>query len=306
MLTAPWEINADRVLCIPDVHQDTAWAKAVIAHESACDRVVLLGDYFDSFKHPPQVAGARETAEWVQSLIRDPSRRYHLCQGNHDVGYSESWAYNSRYTHKPALINQCSGYTRSKSMEVNKVLSWEDWQSMHLFYLVNGWLVSHAGLHPSFWRPNLDVTDNLTRLDDDAQEATAHYGDHNLLRAGFGRGGMQTYGGITWLDWDTEFEDNEVLPPQLVGHSQAGCVRRIGRSYCIDTNQSSYALVSRDGAVTFKTLRQYGGRWYDVDGKGQQSPTYWREDETMTRDDTAHAAARQTGFLPLIDPRLLS
>jgi len=178
------------------------------------------------------------------------------------------------------MINGCSGFTNSKAVEVSKEMSWEAWQKVRIFYLVNGWLVSHAGFHPSFWRPVISVEENLRYLWDECLEATSRFCLHQMFVIGAARGGFSEVGGPLWLDWNREFVDGLDFP-QLVGHTTGSKVRRIGRSYCIDCNQSAYAMIGRDGSITFKTLRQYGGKVC-----GEETPTYWAEDETPIVDMT--------------------
>lgn len=250
----PWVVTGDRVLCISDVHQDILWARKVLEHEvGQFDKVVWMGDILDSHRGTDEVVGARATGRFLKELLSDATDTHHVCLGNHDLPYAESWAYNHRYTHKHYLVNPCSGFSRSKAMEVNKALTWEDWQRGHLFYVVNGWLVSHAGVHPALWMPFQTVQVNLRRLWDLAAQATLHMGTSQLLACGTARGGGASVGGLTWLDWNLEFVD-ELPLPQLVGHTHGKLPRMIGRSCCIDGDQTTYAIISRDGAIQIKSL----------------------------------------------------
>ena len=87
---------------------------------------------------------------------------------------------------------------------------------------------------------------------------------HPLLGCGPVRMGNEPVGGLTWLDFNHEFEDT--LPvKQICGHTGGKTVRRKGRSYCIDGHQSSYALIARDGTATFKSLVKtaVSGTWVE-------------------------------------------
>ena len=284
-MTPPWEIKANRVICLGDIHQRLSWARAVLEHEVGnYDKVVWMGDYFDSWENPPQVSGARETAIFVKSLLEDNGGIHHVLLGNHDVPYAESWPYNNRHTSKHNLINYCSGFTKSKSKEINGVLSWDNWQKARLFYLVNGWLVSHAGVHPAIWMPYITAEKNLERLEGLCQGAILHFGSSQLLACGVSRGGGAPIGGITWLDFNREFVDG--LPfPQVVGHTEGKKVRMVGRSYCIDTG-TSYAIIHGDGRLETKTLKYHSVIAEEALG--------WMEEETPVVDMTIVAMHRNS------------
>ena len=73
-----------RTLIIPDVHNATERVEEVISEQGAgCDRIMLLGDYFDQFHDTP--ADAERVARWLMASTQD-SRRIHLL-GNHDLPY---------------------------------------------------------------------------------------------------------------------------------------------------------------------------------------------------------------------------
>src|SRR5690606_22035145 len=75
----PWP-RPMTTLVLPDVHNHFAEAEAQIARHPA-DRIVFLGDYFDSFDDTPAMAAA--TAEWLKDSLAKPDR-LHLW-GNHDL-----------------------------------------------------------------------------------------------------------------------------------------------------------------------------------------------------------------------------
>lgn len=209
--------------------------------------------------------------------------------GNHEAPIMESWGHNKKFGKKIPLLNWCSGFTNSKSIEFNKSMTWSQWEKVKLFQVVNGWLLSHAGFRENFWRPFATIEGNLESLWDEAVQALRliQVRQDELLRCGFGRGGDRSWGGAIWCDWDTEFED-VLLPKQLVGHSHlTATVRKIGRSYCIDTGRT-YALIYRDGAIKLKNLIY-------LKTKNEAGETIWVEEEPVIRDDTEHALARTYG-----------
>lgn len=252
--------------------------------EGNYDHLVFLGDAFHSHDSPPQVTGLRETARWYAGLIDRPATTVLL--GNHDAPLMESWSQARQFRAKRPLLHGCSGFRNNHAIDAAKEIVWEQWRKAQLFAVVNGWLCSHAGVHPSFWRPLLSDEANLAALWRDAQEALdmLPFKVHPLLACGFARGGTDDHGGVTWLDWDCEFEDERGILPQLVGHtSRFDLHRRVGRSWCIDSGVG-YVLLHEDGTIEHKTLKREGR-------VGEEKR--WVPGVPQFRDDTEHALARR-------------
>ena len=254
-------LQADRCLVIPDVHQDLAWVERVLARENADgtatdsaappppDLIVFLGDYFDSHRKPRERASVAATCAWLDATRQRLGDRAIFLLGNHDIQYLEARpACLARRTPR-ILGTQCgSAFTHNTAKRIVKDLSPEFWRAARLFVCVNGWLLSHAGLAPAHWPAAPTTAESLALLDQQcrtALEALALLRPvHPLLQAGLVRGGDAPVGGITWLDWDHEFEDTLPLP-QLVGHtSDLGGARQRGHSWCLDGMQSCYGILT--------------------------------------------------------------
>lgn len=258
----PYQVNASRAILIFDSHQNILWAKEIFEREKGnYDHIITGGDEFDSYKKFPEVAGIKETAQFVISLQEGAYGPITQLIGNHNIAYMECWAANSRYSHKHHIYNGHSGFTNSKSIEINKIFKWENWRKYQLFCEFGGYLISHAGFHPSYWNFYKTKEENLDALWDEADDAlrAVSIKPSRFFGCGQVRGGQLSYGSPIWLDWEEEFVDNLELPPQIVGHTQAeNTIRRIGRSYCIDGAQTTYALLSNDGKIEFKTTDPTG------------------------------------------------
>jgi len=248
-----------RTLIIPDVHQDIGWVRAILDQEDDnWDRLVFLGDYFDSFDNPPVVASVGETAEFLLDLREEYGERVTYLIGNHDVPYFELLELAQSGAHLPFPVNSCSGFDTDKATEIARVLDTDFRDSCRLFIFCNGHLLSHAGVHPKFWReghPGID--DPIEALDELCQIAMENLGKKYMaiLGCGSARGGPEDVGGITWLDWNREFEDHPSLPPQIVGHTPHSLgPRDEGRSWCIDGNQSCWAILEADQNLEIRYL----------------------------------------------------
>ena len=148
---------------------------------------------------------------------------------------------------------RCPGYTNNKAKHISKKLDWDFWHACRLFQQVNGYLISHAGVAGRFWNSELDTGAAVEALDGHCQVVLERLPFHSfaLLKPGQARGGYQEQGGITWLDFDSEFSDLEIPPPQIVGHtpSEKG-PRQNGRSWCLDGYQSCYGILHRSAGET--------------------------------------------------------
>ena len=240
-------------LVIPDLHQDLAWVERVLAAETGWDRIVFLGDYLDT-RFPRQVASLGETVDWLVEFAREHGDRVTRLLGNHDLPYLEVLQQVEAGATDPLTIRFPAG-VEILPRHVRAVA--EGWRfpfrrSFRLLVEEEGWLLSHAGVHPSFWPEGGNPRDSLARLEAEAHTALANLPTTEcpLLEAGAARGGFQPVGGLTWLDWDEEFEDGLPLP-QLVGHTRHfGEARPEGRSWCLDGGQTTYGrLLDGDLAI---------------------------------------------------------
>lgn len=242
-------ISAQRCLIIPDVHQGIGWVERVLAREQEADRIVFLGDYFDSRRPATQRAGIAETCVYLDALRVRLGERAIFLLGNHDVQYLEARAAClARRTPRRLRYHCGAAFSHSAAKRIAKDLSPEFWAVARLFVSVDGWLLSHAGVAAAHWPLRATPADSLRAFDEACAAAletiTAPLAAHPLLGAGRVRGGDAEVGGVTWLDWDDEFAD-ELPFPQIVGHtSDASGARRRGRSWCIDGVQSCYGVLT--------------------------------------------------------------
>jgi hypothetical protein len=255
----PYQISAERVIIIPDWHQDKNFIVQALEKERGnYDHIITLGDEFDSHKSTKEVVGIKETARFVLELQSGLYGKITQLIGNHNLGYMESWSANQKYSHKRHLFNSCSGFTNSKSIEINKILKWENWRKFQLFCEFGEFLISHAGLHPSFWNFYKTKEENLDSLWDEADDALRSISikPSRLFGCGQARGGQLSYGGPCWLD-EIEMEEagnHSEIPPQICGHSSYDLPRKIGQNYILDCGQTVYALLDKDGNLEIKQV----------------------------------------------------
>lgn len=243
----------EKAVVIPDVHNKWKKAEAIVAAESP-DRIIFLGDYFDSLDDTPDDAAA--TAAWLAGSLADRTR-VHLV-GNHDLNYMSSL---------PEL--GCSGYSPLKRAAIERCgVEWARlepfcWLGMAGADEGDAWLCTHAGLSAVFLesvRPGAAASDvdgvlGAARTDLDRINDKGHR--HAFLQAGYARGGMDASGGIVWCDYNLEFRDVPGLR-QIFGHTRGPGVRG-GRGpggsehYCIDTVLQNY-IAYEDGRVVVRAV----------------------------------------------------
>jgi hypothetical protein len=246
-----------RTLIIPDIHQDYAFLSRIVAKEdvSGFERVILMGDYFDS-RDPSNrgAVSARKTARLIRQLKTQLGERLVLIWGNHDVPYYLASARGrdfggiSELRRREALL----GIAPESEAGLRTVFEEWDlafWRKIRPFVRIQEYLISHAGLHRSHYPDtSKSVEDALQELDRQWAKSMRGFLSGGkpgpLLEAGEARGGGDgAIGGLTWLDWNKEFADD--LPfGQIVGHTSGANLRKRGRSMCIDYAQCAYGVLA--------------------------------------------------------------
>lgn len=241
-----------KILIVPDVHHDIDAVRRVLAAEEDADEVVFLGDWFDNFGDTPEEAG--RTAEYLASLLSQAPENdnYVFLLGNHDAPYMNN---------DNGAVS-CSGFNMDKAERVNEHMSPHHWKKFRLFYEIDNWLLSHAGMTgnlSAYYRVYKDKDGELEwelskeRLYNLQNEALYMLGagyTHWMIEPGMSRGGMQNFGGVTWCDWDVDFSP---IPGfnQVCGHTRHPTVVRTkhtknSKNWCIDTGMQHYALLEGD------------------------------------------------------------
>lgn len=205
-----------RTLVLSDIHHRHRRAQHLI-DKVPHDKCILLGDYFDAWGDSDYEAV--DTAEWLRDKVLYNDKIIALT-GNHDTSYIYQDNINFR----------CSGYTTSKNIRINKILSEEDKSRFKVYHISDGFLFSHAGLSKPTWElltsvvdsnqeNSLEVVDRvLSKAVTEDIERAKNGNDAMLFAAGWDRGGYQRHGGINWVDWNSFAPIKNIN--QIVGHSR--------------------------------------------------------------------------------------
>ena len=250
------KIETETCLLMFDIHQNITWAQSILAAESGnFSHLVLGGDYFDS--KAKEASTVTETCRFLMEVADTYADKVTILLGNHDVQYLEGRHRYLKYRNPKKLNYKLSGFSNNKGQKIAKNLSEDFSRELRLFQLVNGYLISHAGIAKKHWAPHSETAfplDSFNQYCDEVLNNFAHQ-YYSILAAGTARGGDEPAGGIIWLDWDDEFSDEAIPYPQIVGHtSSSRGARKNGRSWCLDGKQSCYGLLSKNGILSIKTL----------------------------------------------------
>lgn len=232
-------------LIIPDIHEKhEKLARILKRYEPEVDHTTILGDWYDQWG-TLQLFDVKETAQLHRESIEHPKRT--VLNGNHDMPYK----------HKNVRGLMCSGHNPFKYETMDSIVTPDHWKQTKLFTFVNGYLISHAGIHQAHISSSQSdqLKQDLELFNQDCIESLQNGQMHFLVGAGRARGGNQQVGGITWLDFNREFQPVMNLN-QIVGHTHGKEVKMKhsesmnSKNYCIDTDLNHVAIINDNGSIT--------------------------------------------------------
>ena len=229
-----------KLLTISDLHGRTTWKQADF---SACDRVIFLGDYTDSFVVDDATI-FNNLSEIIQLRRKQPTK-FILLIGNHDA----------QYLHFPHY--RCSGFRAWAQPALSTLFSKHE-SLFQIAYQEGPYLFTHAGVS-SRWFSKL-----LAKTQTDGQPITPGFDVANLLNGvhrqslrfrnvlfevGPKRGGMDSFSGPVWADRDET--RNDFLPGyhQVVGHTPIDDITTYG---------------DEAGSITYTDVLETRTRFYEL------------------------------------------
>jgi hypothetical protein len=121
-----------KTIAIGDIHGRNIWRKIVDLEQP--DRVIFIGDYFDSFDIPglDQIYNFQSILAWKEAT---PQCEVIMLIGNHDYHYF------------PELLGKCtcSGFQRALYPEISRVIN-ENRHHLSMAYQLDKYLFTHAGI----------------------------------------------------------------------------------------------------------------------------------------------------------------
>ena len=251
-----------RVLAIPDSHLkiDVIERGLELAKYYRCDKIVLLGDYFDDWDAVPEQY--HRMIDYLRKLLRLNPEVYPLL-GNHEYGY-----FNPQ--------TKSSGYREYVAEELRDLFANNFRFAVSASF--DGVLYTHAGVTNMWLLQNKLITERQLQYNV-GKKAGAGYIDNIIGRKDFGvdrnlgvrdwdvlakvgaaRGGLS---GVApspiWADATEVIADPLRCVKQVVGHSPVSEITNVGRVWFTDTysngNISDEYLVVNNG---FPVIVHYG------------------------------------------------
>lgn len=124
-----------RTLILGDTHGRSTWKLAI--HQEQPDRVIFIGDYFDSFEIPglDQIHNFKEIVHYKEN---NPQVEVVILIGNHDHHYFPEIGYTGT-----------SGYQNKIAPSITQVID-ENRHHLQIAYGFEDFLFTHAGVSPVF------------------------------------------------------------------------------------------------------------------------------------------------------------
>jgi DNA repair exonuclease SbcCD nuclease subunit len=243
-----------KTVVIGDVHGRSLWK--LIVYKENPDRVIFIGDYFDSFEISgvEQIQNFKEIVEYKTTSGKEVI----MLVGNHDHHYYPEVGYTGT-----------SGYQSGIAPSITQVID-ENREHLQIAYSFDEFLFTHAGVSPTFMDGEFGeegwVEDNVVELLNDLFKYKPKSFDFN----GIDPHGDNTYQTPIWIRprslMAVNKKHNKGLKKkyiQVVGHTQVKKLDLIGsqksaggRYYLIDCQESTGEyLVIQDGELSVGQTR---------------------------------------------------
>jgi hypothetical protein len=125
-----------KILAIPDSHGFDHW-KTIIDRIDDFDKIVFLGDYFDSFIVP--YTKQMKNFKNILAFADAHQTKVELCIGNHDIAYISGLG--------------CSGHQWEHERAIRKILL-QNLDRLNVVHKHGNWLFSHAGFSKLWMQEN--------------------------------------------------------------------------------------------------------------------------------------------------------
>lgn len=217
-----------------DTHGEDLWKQIVNQENDKADKIVLVGDYFDSFDVPfeKQMNNFLDIIEYKKA---NPDKVV-LLMGNHDFHYL-----------RQAEGELYSGFQRGKSVQIHKILQeYSDNGTLQQAFSVGDVLVTHAGVTET-WMKNNSLTNDKTIA---SQINKLFSTNPDAFRiTGYNPYGDDKREGPFWVRPRSLYLDKAVGWKQVVGHTRGKKISNVDEDvWVIDVLENHVPrYVSTDG-----------------------------------------------------------
>jgi len=245
-----------KTIVLGDTHGRSNW-KLAIYQEEPVDRVIFIGDYFDSF----DISGVEQIDNFkqiIQYKENNPQVEVILLIGNHDYHYFPEIGYTST-----------SGYQNKIAPSITQVID-ENRNHLQMAYQMDKFLFTHAGVSPEFMDQVFGRDGwNRDKVVEDLNELF-RYKPKAFDFNGFDPYGDNTYQTPIWIRPGSLMASNKRHPKglkndyiQVVGHTgmkkldiEGSNKTTGGRYYFIDTmDTSGEYLIIEDNQLRVNSVK---------------------------------------------------
>lgn len=220
-----------KIIAIGDTHGRDVW-KQIVEKESDADRIVFIGDYFDTFSK--ELRGTRELENFkeIVAFKRENLDKVVLLIGNHDFHYMDF------------AMEQYSGFNDRFAQMFSKLL-YDARDVMQICHIEDGVMFTHAGVTNRWLLDNNIKAEEINELFKTTPSAFRFYrGD----KTGFGDNWHQS---PIWVRPEALVSDAVLDYIQVVGHTHQPTVvyyngaepARVVLIDCLDTEKSYVKFV---------------------------------------------------------------
>jgi predicted MPP superfamily phosphohydrolase len=230
-----------KIIILGDTHGRPFWKQIVDSQQF--DKIIFLGDYFDTRDSYTGQDQLRNFLEIVAYKIENPDKVILLC-GNHDFHYMPiPMSIGERY----------SGFQRGYSYQFKDALEGAK-DVLQAAHIEGEYLFTHAGVTKTWLKDtmNLKFDDEVflaTELDDYINDVFKYSPKYFLFRGVDPYGNNVTQSPI-WVRPESLMEDSVDNYKQVVGHTSVGIINPdgiYGKFFFIDALGSNEYLIIKDG-----------------------------------------------------------
>lgn len=239
-----------KIVVIADLHGISLW-KDIVSKNKDADKVVFLGDYFDSFDIPgiDQIFNFKKIIEYKNTSNSEVT----LLIGNHDCHYFPEIGYTGT-----------SGYQNKISVYINQIIQ-DNRMHLQIAHKIDNFLFTHAGVSDVFMNQTFgDNNWNIDNIDFELNELFK-YKPKSFDFNGLEPSGDNMCQTPIWIrprslmkaNKDSKIKNKYI---QVVGHTKVTQIDVKGlstgdRYYFIDClSTSGQYMVINDGVVSFEKL----------------------------------------------------
>ena len=229
-----------KIIAIGDTHGRDVW-KRIVEKEQDADRIVFIGDYFDTFRK--ELRGTREMENFkeIVAFKRANPDKVILIIGNHDFHYMDF------------AMEQYSGYNEVFASMFSKLL-YDARDVMQICHIEENCMFTHAGVTNRWLLDNNITPADINTLFKESPSAFRFYrGD----KSGYGDNWHQS---PIWVRPEALVSDAVLDYIQFVGHTHQPHINYYNGEFpakvvlidCLDSCEE-YAVIT-DGTPTTGTL----------------------------------------------------